>query len=214
MKLIFLEMSSHYQNFLEFLESSSEDCSKFLRGESFCDPSFINRDDCLIKLLEPCDEQIQLMTKQCLEIVFGGLKMVTRHMLHDHLDDGKYGQANNLDCDIWSQTKSVATTNVESERDFRMLDRLMKLKPKALDLEYEGNILYIRNKTNEWRNKLTPQELDKSLEFAKKSKSKQRDSYFWNEKLIFGRKNKKIKREHGAKREEREKGCRGKRKVA
>ena len=74
--------------------------------------------------------------------------MVARRMLFDHLDDGKYGQANNFYCDIWSQTKSVATTNVESERDFGMLDRLMKLKPKALDLAYEGNILYIRNKTN------------------------------------------------------------------
>ena len=125
--------------------------------------------------MEPCDEQTQLMTKQCLEIVFGGLKMVTRRMLHDDLDVGKYGQANNLDygkkkkkknldCDIWSQTKSVATTNVESESHFGMLDRLMKLKPKALDLAYEGNILYIRNKTNEWRNKLTPEELDKVLE--------------------------------------------------
>ena len=75
--------------------------------------------------------------------------MVTRRMLHDHLDDAKYGQANNLDSDILSQTESVATTNVESERDFGMLDRLMKLKPEALDLAYEGNILYIRNKTNE-----------------------------------------------------------------
>ena len=120
-------ISSHYQNLLECLESSSKDCSKFLRGESFCDPSFINRDECLIKLLEPCDEQTRLMTKQCLEIVFGGLKMVTRQMLHDHLDDGKYGQAYNLDCDIWSQTKSVATTNVESERDFGMLNQLMKI---------------------------------------------------------------------------------------
>ena len=62
------------------------------------------------------------MTKQCLEIVFGGLKMLTREMLHDHLDDRKFGQANNLDCDIWFQTKSVAITNVESERDFGMLD--------------------------------------------------------------------------------------------
>ena len=74
-----------------------------------------------------------------------------------------------------------------------MLDRLMKLKPKALDLAYEGNILYIRNKTNEWRNKLTPEELDKALEFAKKSKSRQKASYFLNKKLIFERKNKKLK---------------------
>ena len=119
--------------------------------------------------------------------------MVARRMLFDHLDDGKYGQANNFYCDIWSQIKSVATTNVESDRDFGMLDRLMKLKPKALDLAYEGNILYIRNKTNEWRNKLTPEELDKALEFAKKSKSRQKASYLWNKKLIFERKNKKSK---------------------
>ena len=66
------------------------------------------------------------MTKQCLEIVFGGLKMITRQMLHDHLD-GKYGQADNLNCDICPQTKSVATANVESERDFALLDRLMKI---------------------------------------------------------------------------------------
>ena len=119
--------------------------------------------------------------------------MVARRMLFDHLDDGKYGQANNFYCDIWSQIKSVATTNVESDRDFGMLDRLMKLKPKALDLAYEGNILCIRNKTNEWRNKLTPEELDKALEFAKKSKSRQKASYLWNKKLIFERKNKKSK---------------------
>ena len=53
--------------------------------------------------------------------------MVTRRILYDHSDDGKYGQANNLDCNIWSQTESVATTNVEFERDFGMLDRLMKI---------------------------------------------------------------------------------------
>ena len=188
-----LRMSSHYQSLLEFLESSSDNCSKFLRGESFYDPSFINRDDCLIKLLEPCDQQTQLMTKQCLNIVLGRLKMVKRPMLHDHLDYCKYGQANNLDCNIWSQTKSVATTNVESERDFGMLDRLMKLKPKALDLAYEGNILYIINKTNQWRNKLTLEELDKVLEFAKKSKYKQKASYLRNKKLIFERKIKKVK---------------------
>ena len=87
----------------------------------------------------------------------------------------------------------MATTNVESERHFGMLDRLMKLKPKALDLAYEGNILYIRNKKNEWRNKLTPEELGKALEFAKKSKSRQKASYFLNKKLIFERKNKKLK---------------------
>ena len=43
----------------------------------------------------------------------------------------------------------------------------MKRKPKAMDLAYIGNILYIRNKTNEWMKKLTPKEPDKALDFAK-----------------------------------------------
>lgn len=43
----------------------------------------------------------------------------------------------------------------------------MKRKPKAMDLAYLGNILYIRNKTNEWMKKITPKEPDKTLNFAK-----------------------------------------------
>ena len=69
---------------------------------------------------------------------------------------------------------SVATTNIDPERDFGMLDHLIKLKPKALDLAYEGNIMYARNKTSGWRDKLSKEKLDKALDFAKKSKSKQK----------------------------------------
>ena len=79
----------------------------------------------------------------------------------------------------------------------------MKLKPKPMDLAYEGNILYIRNKANEWRKKLTPEELDKALDFSKKSKSRQKASYFQNEKLIFEKKNKKLKKPWSKKRRKR-----------
>lgn len=51
--------------------------------------------------LEYSDKQTQLMTKQCLEIIFGGLKMLTRQMLHYHLDKGKYSQSSILDWAIW-----------------------------------------------------------------------------------------------------------------
>ena len=70
---LILRMSSHYQNLLELLESSREDYIEFLRGESFCDPSFTNnRDECLKKLLKPSNEQTKVMAKQYLEIVFVG----------------------------------------------------------------------------------------------------------------------------------------------
>ena len=185
-----LNMSKHYQKLTKFFKECSEDCSRFLRGESFCDPSFINRDETFVKLMEPCSQEIELMTKQCLEIIFGGFEIVTERMLFDHTEKGKYGKEN---LQLREETQSVATTNVDPERDFGMLDRLMKLKPKALDLAYEGNIMYVRNKTSEWRDKLSEEKLDKALDFAKKSKSKQKAIYFQNKKIILEKKTMKLK---------------------
>ena len=65
-------------------------------------------------------------------------------MLLGHTEKEKYGTEN---LQLREETHGVATTNIDPERDFGMLDHLMKLKPKALDLAYKGNIMYIRNKT-------------------------------------------------------------------
>ena len=136
-----LNMSKHYQKLTKFFKECSEDCSRFLRGESFCDPSFINRDETFVKLMEPYYQEIKLMTKQCLEIIFGVYEIVTERMLFDHTEKEKYGMEN---LQLREETQSVATTNVDPERDFGMLDHLMKLKPKALDLTYEGTMLEIK----------------------------------------------------------------------
>ena len=49
-------------------------------------------------------------------------------MLKDHLEDGKYG---NPTPEFIQQSKSTRTANAVAERDFGMLDRLKKLKPKT-----------------------------------------------------------------------------------
>ena len=54
------------------IKEFSEDCSRFLVDECFCDPSFISRDETFVKLMECCSQEIELTTKQCLEIIFGG----------------------------------------------------------------------------------------------------------------------------------------------
>ena len=89
--------------------------------------------------------------------------------------------------------ESVATTNIGPERDFEMLDCLMKLKTKALDLAYKGNIMYFRNKISEWRDKLSKEKLDKALDFTKKSKSKQKALYLKNKTIILEEKTIKLK---------------------
>ena len=89
-------------------------------------------------------------------------------MLNNHLDHRTYGKANNLESESWCQTKGVATTNVDLVGNFGKLDRLEKLKSKGLDLDYENNIIYLRNKTSHWKQKLTTGKLEKTLDFAKK----------------------------------------------
>ena len=153
--------------------------------------------------MDPCSQEIELMTKQCLEIIFGGFEVVTERMLFDHTENGKYGTE---DMQLREETKSVATTNIDPERDFGMLDRLMKLKPKALDLAYEGNIMYVRNKTSEWRDKLSKEKLDKVLDFPKKSKRKQKALYIKN-KTTFLKKSNETETRYGGERKEREKKC-------
>ena len=47
------------------------------------------------------------------------------------------------------------------QNDFGMLDRLKKLKSKALDLTIEGIIMCQQNKTKNWLGKLSPDALEK-----------------------------------------------------
>ena len=68
---------------------------------------------------------------------------------------------------------TVSTTNADPERDFGMLDRLMRIKPKALDLVYEGVIMFRKNKTAKWRDLLSEENLAKAIECARKSKEQQ-----------------------------------------
>ena len=82
-----------------------------------------------------------------------------------------------------------------------ILDGIIKLKPKDLDLAYGGNITYLSNKTSQWRDKLSKETLGKALDFAKKSQSKDKALYFKNKKNNSRKKAMKLK--HGM--EEKEK---------
>ena len=53
-----------------------------------------------------------------------------------------------------------------------MLDRLMKLKPKALEIVYEGMIMFTCNNTSDWRDSLSNEDLARAMKFASDSKDK------------------------------------------
>ena len=78
-------MAAYYQALLSFFELCADDASAFMKGDkTFCDFAFVSQNACYRKLITP-DELIDDMTKQVLEIIFGGLAILTRWMLHDHV---------------------------------------------------------------------------------------------------------------------------------
>ena len=85
-----------------------------------------------------------LETKECLEVSFSGFVVDSRRMLRDHLKGGKYSA---ITPELEKQSRTVSTTNVDPEQDFEMLDRLMRVKSKELDLIYEGVVKFRKNKT-------------------------------------------------------------------
>ena len=180
-----LGMSKHYQNLLERFEKWAVDCTSFLNKETFCDNSFVSHDECFESLSTPVSDEVQRMTKECLEIIFSGFVVVSRRMLHDHLKGGKYSA---ITPELEKEAVTVSTTNADPERDFGMLDRLMRAKPKALDLVYEGVIMFRKNKTAKWRDQLSEENLGKAMECARKSKLQQRQLYIKNKKEIFKKK--------------------------
>ena len=48
------------------------------------------------------------------------------------------------------ETASVPTTNAAPERDFAVLDRLMREKPNASQITLESMILFSNNKSYSW----------------------------------------------------------------
>ena len=150
-----LDMSLHYQKMYDFFKQCAADPSLFLDGTNLPFPDLIIEDDRLTALLNIESDEEGLMLKQCLSLIFAGFVTVSERMLEDHLIGGKYSEPNE---ELRRESMGVPTTNANPERDFGILDRLMKLKPKALDIIYEGMIMFTRNNTCKWEDSISREE--------------------------------------------------------
>ena len=174
---------------LQCFEKWANDASLFLTGEESLFPELINKDHLFTSLITP-NVEFDEMAKQCLELISGAFVVVSKRMLHDHLSDGKLSTPSES---LIQVAKSVPTTNSDAERDFGMLDRLMKIKPKALDIVYEGIIMFNRNKTREWRNNLSTEQLAYVMAKARLSKTVQKKQFFDRKKIIHEKRAAKFK---------------------
>ena len=74
---------------------------------------------------------------------------------------------------LYKETVSVSTTNSIAERNFGMLDRLIREKPNANIIKYEAINMNRRNKTSEWRKTLSPEKRSLMMKWARQYASKQ-----------------------------------------
>ena len=81
----------------------------------------------MFTLVEP-NEEFDVATKQCLEIIFGSFAIVTKRMLHEHLKGGKYDSPSE---ELKMETNGVLKINTISECDIGILDCLIRKKPNA-----------------------------------------------------------------------------------
>ena len=128
----------------DFLRQCTANPSLFVDGTNLLFLELIIEDDRLTTLLNIESDEPGLMLKQCLWLIFAGFVSVSERMLEDHLIGGKYSEPND---DLRRESMGAPRNNSNPERDFGILDRLKKLKPKALDITYEGMIMFTRNNT-------------------------------------------------------------------
>ena len=141
-----ISMSGHYQKMVQCFKKWADNPNDFILGKDSLFDNLLHKDDIFEALIEPNEADFDLL-KQLLSIIFGAFVMISERMLYDHL----HGAYKSPSAKLVEEAKNVPTTNAAAERDFGMLDRLMKSKPKALDLVYEGIIMYTTNHTKEWR---------------------------------------------------------------
>jgi E1A/CREB-binding protein len=105
------------------------------------------------------------MTQEIIQLLFSAFSVTTKRLLIDHLPGGIHH--NVTDENIIQETAGVPTTNVSPERDFAVLDRLLREKPNANLTALEAMIMFAHNKSSVWMERLTSDERAKLLDAAR-----------------------------------------------
>ena len=187
----FIDMSIRYQRLLECFEEWAQDSTPVLTGKAVVfEDVEIKKDVCYEKLIKE-DPDWDPMTKQVLELIFGSFVVVTKRMLTDHLEGGKYDKP---DAEMEHECKNAPKTNVVPERDFGMLDRLLAQKPNATTLVVEGIVMFTKNDTKGWRDSLTPEKREAVMKMAQVSKASQRQQFIERKAIIRRQREEKLEK--------------------
>ena len=97
-------------------------------------------------LFKETTEEFDILTQQALEMILHAVLIILERQCVDQLPGGKYWHASNS---IKICSESVPTTNKASERDFAILDLLIRTKPNVSIHGIQALTMWARNETPE-----------------------------------------------------------------
>ena len=159
-----LDMGPVYCELLEKCDSWGLDAQSFTEGSALLEKaSRIHVDDVWGELI--ADHESNTLTQELLQLLFKAFSITTNRLLIDHLPGGKFHSV--TDAQVIQDTASVPTTNVSPERDFAVLDRVLREKPNASLIALESLILFAHNKTSKWLDECEVSEREKLFKAAR-----------------------------------------------
>ncbi|XP_035673217.1 uncharacterized protein LOC118413793 [Branchiostoma floridae] len=118
---------------------------------------------CILQTLSE-DEELDLLTQQALEVVCAAILILLERQAEEQLPGGKYWQPSEAE---QQKSQHVPTTNVVSERDFAVLNNLVRSKPNASSLSCEAYIMWLNNQTSMWLDNLDAEEKERHMAYAR-----------------------------------------------
>jgi hypothetical protein len=150
-----LSLNPYLSILMEKLQKWGRDTSSICESDQLFFDIPVHKDDVYESLFEDCDPELDTLTQMALELLSHSILLILDRLAKDQLPTGKYADPSP---ELIEQTKSVPKTNTVSERDFGFLDLLLKMKPAVSTVCFETIIMWSKNKTSDWSNKLAPDE--------------------------------------------------------
>ena len=144
-----LGLGSTYCRMKEKFDVWSENSEELLEGNAVLEQDmvlYVHVDEVWDALLEPHESDV--MVQEVLQLIFRAFSLTCQRLLVDHLPGGVFHSV--TDPVIVQETAGVPVTNVSPERDFAVLDRMLREKPNASLVALESMILYSHNKSALW----------------------------------------------------------------
>ena len=158
-----LQMGTVYCELKEKFDSWSLNAQEVVNGNAILENAKdIHIDEAWEDLIK--EQESDVSTQELLQLLFSAFAITTQRLLIDHLPGGKY---DDVDTTLSQETASVLPTNVAPERDFAVLDRILREKPNASLVALESLILYSHNKTSQWLQEQNAEDKERLIKAAR-----------------------------------------------